>query len=81
MAYFFHATRRIDQARRAVAAALALEASTRGGREIPLCEQLVRTSLAAFLQMEQQREEEQARSSLVLTPQQAVREAQRRRPS
>lgn len=81
MAYFFHATKRIDQARRALAAALALEANTRGGREIPLCEQLVRTSLAAFLQVEQQREEEQARSSLVLTPQQAVREAQRRRPS
>jgi hypothetical protein len=79
MAYFLHATRRVDQAKRALAAALALEASTRGGRGILVCEQLVSTSLAAFLQMEQQREEEEVRSSLVLTPQQVAREAQRRR--
>jgi len=81
MAYFFHATGRIDQAKRALAAALALEVSTQGGRGISFCEQLTRTSLAAFLQMEEQRQEEESRSSLVLTPQQAAREAQQRRRS
>ncbi len=79
MAYFLHATDRAEPAKRALAAALALQSSARGGREIAVCEQLVRASLAAFLQMEEQRQEEQARSSLVLTPQQAAREAQRRR--
>lgn len=79
MAYFFHATGRVDQAKRALAVAIALEASTQGGRGISFCEQLTRTSLAGFLQMEEQRQEEESRSSLVLTPQQAAREAQRRR--
>lgn len=79
MAYFLHVTQRPEQARRALAAALALEASRRGGREIAFCEQLARTSLAAFLQMEEERREEESRTSLVVTPQQAAREAQRRR--
>ena len=64
-----------SQAQRALAAALALDASTHGGRDIPVCEQLARASLFAFLQMEEQREQEEVRSSLVLTPQQAAREA------
>ncbi len=79
MAYFLHATRRAEPAKQALAVALALESSTRGGRDIPFCEQLARSSLAAHLQVEEEREQEQARSSLVVTPQQAVREAQRRR--
>jgi hypothetical protein len=79
MAYFLHATGRVDQAKRALAAALALESSTRGGRDIAICEQLARSGLAAFMQAEEQREEEAARSSLVVTPQQAAREVQRRR--
>ena len=81
MAYFFHATERREAAERALAAALALESSVHGGRDIPLCEQLVRTCFFAFLQMEEQREEEEARGSLVLTPQQAAREMQQRRRS
>jgi len=60
--------------------ALALQESAHGGREIPLCEQLVRGSLAGFLQMAAEREQEQARSSLIMTPQQAARAAQRRQP-
>jgi hypothetical protein len=79
MAYFLHETGRPEQAERALAAALALQASSRGGRDIGICEQLVRTSLAAFLQAEEEREAEESRSSLVLTPQQAAREAQQRR--
>jgi hypothetical protein len=79
MAYFLHATARVEQAKRALAAALALEHSNQGGRGIAICEQLARSSLAAFWQMEEQRREEEARSSLVVTPQQAARELERRR--
>jgi hypothetical protein len=78
MAYFFHATGRTESAQRALAAAVALEAGGHGGRDVPFCEQLARTSFFAFLQMEEQREQEEARSSLVLTPHQAAREMQRR---
>jgi len=79
MAYFLHESDRPEQAQRALAAALALEASSRGGRDIDICEQLVRTGLAAFLQMEEERQAEESRTSLVVTPQQAIREAQQRR--
>ncbi len=79
-AYFFHATGRVEQAKRTLAAALALDDSRRGGRDIPFCEQLATASLLAFLQMEEQRQQEEARSALVLTPQQAAREMQQRRP-
>ncbi|HVO26091.1 MAG TPA: hypothetical protein VMW56_20945 [Candidatus Margulisiibacteriota bacterium] len=79
MAYFFHATARSEAALQALAAALALDASAHGGRDIPVCEQLARASLFAFLQVEEQREQEEVRSSLVLTPQQAAREMQQRR--
>lgn len=79
MAYFFHATNRPRQAKSALAVALALESSTRGGRDIGFCEQLARTSLAAFVQMEEERRAEESKSSLVLTPQEAAQEAQRMR--
>lgn len=79
MAYFLHATSRVEPAKRALAAALALQESSHGGREIGICEQLGRTSLAAFMEREEQREAEESRTSLVLTPQQAAREAQQRR--
>ena len=79
MAAFFAAANRGDAAKRALAVALALADSTRGGKDIPFCETLARSSLAAFLQMEEQREQEAARSSLIVTPQQAAREMQRRR--
>jgi hypothetical protein len=78
MAYFFHATGRVEAAKHALAVALALECSTRGGRDISFCETLVRSSLAAFLQMEEQRQQEEAKTSLVVTPQQAAREMTRR---
>jgi hypothetical protein len=81
MAYFLHATGRTDQAQRALAAALALEASPRGGRDNGFCEQLARSSLAVYWQIESEREAEQSRSALIVTPQQAAREAERRRTS
>jgi hypothetical protein len=81
MAYFFHATGRAESARRSLAAAVALEAGTHGGRGVPVCEELARASLFAFLQMEEKREAEEVRSSLVLTPQQVAREMQQRRRS
>ena len=79
MAYFFKATGRGEAAQCALATALALEAAPHGGRDVPFCEQLARTSFVAFLQMEEKREQEEVRSSLVLTPQQAAREMQQRR--
>jgi hypothetical protein len=79
MAYFFAATRRETAARRALAVGLALENSAHGGRDIPLCEHLVRGSLAALFQMATEREQEQARSSLIMTPQQAAEAARQRR--
>jgi Mrp family chromosome partitioning ATPase len=79
MAYFLHETGRPEQGKLALAAALALAASSRGGRDIGICEQLVRTGLAAFLQVEEERQAEESRTSLILTPQQAAREAQQRR--
>jgi ribosomal protein S18 len=78
MAYVFHATGRGEAAQRALAVALALESSTHGGRGLPFCETLARSSLAAFMQMEEQRQQEEAKGSLVVTPQQAAREMQRR---
>jgi len=81
LAYFFHATGRAEQAKKALAAAIALTDSTVGGTDVPLCDQLCRTSLLAYWQIEEKRQQEQSRSSLVVSPQQAVREAEaRRRP-
>ena len=79
MAYYFHATDRPLQARRACATALALEASHHGGRGIPVCEALTGASLGAYLEAEETREAEEARTSLVVTPQQALREMQQQR--
>jgi hypothetical protein len=78
MAYYLQATGRGERARQAVAAALALADSKQNGRDVPLCEQVVRTSLAAWLQIAQEREAERAKSSLIVTPQQFAAERQRR---
>jgi hypothetical protein len=78
MAYYFHASQRPQRAREALATALALEASTRGGREIPFCEVLMRTCLVAYWQLTQEEEKKQAEGSLIVTPAQIAREAQRR---
>jgi len=79
MAYFFVASRREVAARRACATALALRESPRGGRDIPLCELMVRGSLSAYFRAAAEREQEESRSSLILTPQQAAQATQRRR--
>lgn len=78
MAYIFHATKRPEVAERTLAAALALEASTHAGKGIPLCETIASVGMTFWLRMEQQQEAEQARGQLVVTPQQALRDTQRR---
>lgn len=78
MAYFLWATRRADSAKTAIATARALSDSQQGGRGIPLCEQLARASLALFFESAVQQEEERAKSSLVITPQQARAQRDRR---
>jgi hypothetical protein len=77
MAYYFAATQRLEQADQAVAVARALEAD-RPPRDIAFCAQLVRASLAFFFQRALAEEEEQAKTSLVLTPQQALQRRERR---
>ncbi|HYD47517.1 MAG TPA: hypothetical protein VEB21_04185, partial [Terriglobales bacterium] len=79
MAYFFDLTKRHAQAKAALAAALALEANG-SGAGVPLCEALIRGSLTAHLQMTAEQEQEAARSSLIVTPGQAMRQAEQRRP-
>lgn len=79
MAYYFHATRRVEQAKMALAAGLALAASDSGGKDVPLFDQLCRTSLLVYWQIEEKRQQEQARSSLIVSPQQAAMEAEARR--
>jgi hypothetical protein len=78
MAYFFHQTRRVERGRQSLAAALALEASSHGGREIPFCEMLARTCFTAYWKMSEEKQAEQAESSLIVSPAQAARQAQRR---
>lgn len=79
MAYFLHHTKRPELARCALAAALALASSTQGGRGIGICEAIARRSLAVLFQMAEQKDQETSRSSLVLTPGQALRESAERR--
>lgn len=78
MAYFFSATARPERANQAVAVALALAESERGGQNIPFCDELVRASVAAWVEAAAEREAERAKSSLVVTPQQFAAERQRR---
>jgi hypothetical protein len=76
MGYYFAVTRRPLQADQAVAVARALEGAD-APRDIPFCAHLVRASLAFFFQRALEQEEEKEKTSLVLTPQQAL---QRREP-
>lgn len=77
MANYFALTRRLDRAAQAVAVARALAA---GGapRDIPFCAHLVRASLAFFFQQTLEQQEEQSKTSLVLTPQQVMARRERR---
>jgi hypothetical protein len=78
MAYFFWATRRVESAKLAVATVRALSESQQGGRGIPFCEHLARASLALFFKAVVEEETERAKSSLVITPQQARAQRERR---
>jgi hypothetical protein len=77
MSHYFAATRRPAQAAQAAAVARALEGGG-AAREIPFCAHLVRASLAFFFQAALAEEEEREKTSLVLTPQQALARRQPR---
>lgn len=77
LAWVFHATRRAERARQALANALALESG--GGRAAPLCQALLRLSLGAHIEVAQQQDEQRRRDSLILTPQEAARAAAEQR--
>jgi hypothetical protein len=77
MGYYFAVTRRSERAAQAVAVARALEGSGTA-RDIPFCAHLVRASLAFFFQVALEKEEEQAKTSLIMTPQQVAQRRERR---
>ena len=77
MARYFAATRRPARAAEAAAVASALAAGT-APREIPFCDQLVRASIAFFVQLAAREQAERAKGSLIVTPGQAVRERETR---
>jgi hypothetical protein len=77
MARYLAATRRPARAAEAAAVAAAL-AGDAAPRTIPFCEQLVRASLAFFVERAAQAEAERARGSLIVTPGQAARQRQPR---
>ncbi len=78
MAYYFHKTGHASAARRALAAALALDASKDAGVGVAFCEALVGSGLAYWQEVAAQQAAEQSRGQLVMTPEQARRELQRR---
>jgi hypothetical protein len=78
MAVYLAASRRPQQAARALAVSRALEAG-RPPRDLPLCSVLVRGSLEVFFRMAIEQEQEREKSSLVLTPQQAAARRDRTR--
>ena len=77
MGYYLAVTRRPERAAQAVAAARALEGDS-SVRDLPFCAHLVRASLAFFFQLALEKEEEQAKTSLIMTPQQATQRRERR---
>lgn len=76
------ATGKLEAAKRAVAVALALKRSERGGKGIPFCEELVRQSIALHYHEERQQEQEESQGSLIMRPAEfaaRMQAAQRRR--
>jgi hypothetical protein len=79
-AFYLFATGRETPAKQALATALALKKSEKGGRGIPFCEELVRRSIALYFNEEEAKEKEES-SGLIMKPQEfaARMQAQRRR--
>jgi len=76
------ATGKLEAAKRALAVALALKRSERGGKGIPFCEELVRQSIALHYHEERQQEQEESQGSLIMRPAEfaaRMQAAQRRR--
>lgn len=59
---------RLENAKRAVAVALALKQNGQGGKGVPFCEELVRQSIAMHYHEERQQEEEASAGSLIMKP-------------
>ncbi|MGD9764239.1 MAG: hypothetical protein AB7V27_11035 [Candidatus Binatia bacterium] len=78
MATYLAASGRRQQSAQAFAVARAL-AENGAPRDLPFCSQLGRISLTFFFQQAVQDDQERQRSSLVLTPQEALRQRQRER--
>lgn len=70
---YLDATRRHERAAEASAVAAALDAGA-APRELPFCSQLVRASLAFLMELVAEQEAQRAKSSLIVTPQQAARQ-------
>lgn len=62
LAYVLHATKRVDEARAALAAALALETSDQGGLGVPICDAIGRTCLAAYVHYFAEQAKQQAQA-------------------
>ncbi len=69
MAYYFDKTRRPERALQAAAAARALR-DGRATAEIPFCAIYVRRTLGMYMQETEQKQQEEAKSSLIVTPDQ-----------
>lgn len=76
MAYTFYSTDRVDQARSALAAAMALERSDKGGSDVPLLKGLAGACLGAHIQVHKEQQAEEQKSSLIVSPADAAREAE-----
>ena len=62
------ASARLQNAKRAVAVALALRQNQQGGKSVPFCEELVRQSIAMHYHEERQQEKETSVGSLIMKP-------------
>lgn len=69
MAYVLHASGRSEAGRAAFAAALALEVSPRGGVGVPICDNLGRSCLAAYVQAYANQAKDEAEADALVTPQ------------
>lgn len=79
MAYFFAVTNRVEAAKIAASVAKAIAAGGTGCGDIPFCQDLVWASLHLPLEEQVEADAERESSSLLVTPQQFLSEADRRR--
>lgn len=68
LAYTFHVTGRVAEAKQALAAALALEKSSNGGEGVPVLEALTKACLAFYTQLAEQRRADEKQGDPLVTP-------------